>query len=182
MEEEVYMKIKKIRKQKKMTLKDMSANTGFSISFLSQMERGISPITMVSLKKITAALNISMKSLFEEEDFIRECYRRDNDAALLGLQKNYKNFKILSGRFENRKLDSFFLSIDPKSTGFESSSHEGEEFFYVLKGCATFIVDGKEYVIKEGESIHYPSVKSHTVYNHNEEALELLCVLTPLLF
>lgn len=182
MAEEVHVKIKKIRKQKKMTLKDMSEKTGFSISFLSQMERGISPITMVSLKKISSALDIQMKSLFDEEDSSEEYYRRGNDAVLLGLQRNYKYFKILSGRFDNRKLDSFFLAMDPKSTGFESGSHDGEEFFYILKGCATFIVDGEKHVIQAGESIHYPSSKPHTVYNHEDEELEMLCILTPLLF
>ncbi|WP_461206215.1 helix-turn-helix domain-containing protein [Clostridium sp. DL1XJH146] len=182
MEEEVYMKIKRIRKEKKMTLRDVSEKTGFSISFLSQMERGVSSITMVSLKKITSALNISIKSLFVEEDASQECYRRDNNAILQGLQQNYKYFKILNGRFNNRKLDSFFLTLEPKSTGFEAGSHDGEELFYVLKGCATFIVDNKEYVIKAGESIHYPSTKSHTVYNYEDEELELLCVVTPPLF
>ncbi len=182
MEQEVHVKIKKIRKQKKMTLKDVSEKTGFSISFLSQMERGISPITMVSLKKISSALDIQMKTLFDEEQNTREYYRRDNDAALLGLQRNYKHFKILSGRFDKRKLDSFLLVMEPKSTGFEAGSHDGEEFFYVLKGIGTFIVDGEEFTIKSGESIHYPSTKPHTVYNHEDEELEMLCVLTPPLF
>lgn len=184
MEEEVYVKIKRIRKEKKMTLKDMSEKTGFSISFLSQMERGISPITIVSLKKIASALNIGIKSLFDdEEDLSAECYRtHKDDAALLGLQRNYKYFKILSGRFDNRKIDSFFLAIDPKTQGFEAVTHEGEEFFYVLKGCATFLIEGEEHEVKAGESIHYPSTKPHTVYNRGEEEIEMLCVLTPPLF
>jgi Mannose-6-phosphate isomerase len=181
-EEEVYLKIKRFRKQKKMTLKNMSEVTGFSISFLSQMERGVSPITMTSLKKITSALNIQIKDLFVESETKEEFVRRSNDIELQGLQRNYKQFSVLSGRFESRKLDSFHLVMEPHFTDFEASSHEGEEFYYVLKGSAIFIIEGVEHTIKMGETIHFPSYKNHSVKNIEDTELEMLCVLTPPLF
>lgn len=182
MEEEVYLKIKNIRKEQKMTLKVMSEKTGFSISFLSQMERGISPITMTSLKKITAALGISMKNLFTETETREEYYRSDSQEVLHGLQKNYKYIRTLSGRFPERIMDSFFLVMEPHTTGFESGKHDGEEFYYVLKGWGIFIIDGVEYKISAGETIHFPSRKTHVIQNREDEALEMICVITPLIF
>ncbi|HOO27980.1 MAG TPA: helix-turn-helix transcriptional regulator, partial [Lachnospiraceae bacterium] len=106
-EEAVTSKLKKIRKQKKLTLKDMSELTGFSISFLSQMERGISPVTLTSLKKITKALGISMKEIFHEEEASEDSvdiYTRKNpDVRLEGMQRNYKKMTVLSGHFSQRK-------------------------------------------------------------------------------
>ncbi len=181
--EEVNIKIKKIRKEKKLTLKNMSEKTGFSISFLSQMERGVSPITLTSLKKITTALDIPMKTLFEEpEEKDEESYRNQQREDLQGIQRNYKQFQIVSGRFENRVLDGFRIVMDAHSTGFETSTHDGEEFYYVLRGKATFIIADKEYVVKSGDSIHYPSRKIHTVQNREDDELVMLCVMTPLLF
>ena len=180
--EEVFMKIKKIRKEKHLTLKDMSAKTGFSISFLSQMERGISPITMTSLKKITTALEIPIKTLFAETETREEYFRRNSQEALHGLQKNYKYFRILSGRFSDRLMDSFFLVIEAHTTKFEAASHDGEEFYYVLKGCATFIIDKIEHEIKAGETIHFPSRKAHSIQNREGEELEMLCTITPPIF
>lgn len=182
MEEEIYIKIKKIRKQKKMTLKNMSEKTGFSISFLSQMERGISPITMTSLKKITTALDIPIKELFVETEKKEEYFSRDSNEALQGLQKNYKYFRILSGRFPERVMDSFFLVMEPHSIRFKGSSHAGEEFYYVLKGCGIFIIDGHEHKISAGETIHYPSRRNHLVQNREDVELEMLCVITPPIF
>lgn len=181
MEDEVYNKIKMIRKQKKITLKDISEKTGFSISFLSQMERGISPITLTSLKKISSALNIQMKTLFTEPELQEEYVRRDNDLQLMGLKRNFKFFSILSGRFDSRKMDIFHLVMEPLFTSFEEGSHDGEEFYYILKGCGTFIIDGVEHEIHAGETIHYPSSKNHQVQNREETELEMICVLTPLL-
>lgn len=182
MEEEVYHKIKKIRKHKKITLKKMSDATGLSISFLSQMERGVSPITMTSLKKITSALSIPIKDLFTETVIEEEFVRRGNDIELQGLQRNYKQFSVLSGRFENRKLDSFHLVMGANFTDFEASSHDGEELYYVLKGRAIFIIEGVEHSINAGETIHFPSSKMHCVKNISDTELEMLCVLTPPIF
>lgn len=181
-EEDIYIKIKKIRKQKKMTLKNMSERTGFSISFLSQMERGVSPMTLTSLKKIASALDVQIKDLFTEPEMKEEFVRRDSDIELQGLQRNYKQFSVLSGRFDNRKMDVFHLVMEPEFTNFEINSHDGEEFYYILKGCASFIIEGVEHSIHAGETIHFPSVKNHQVQNREDTELEMLCVLTPPLF
>ncbi|MFA9377204.1 MAG: helix-turn-helix domain-containing protein [Lachnotalea sp.] len=182
MEEEVYIKIKNIRKQKKMTLKNMSEETGFSISFLSQMERGVSPITMTSLKKISSALDIQIRDLFAEPEMKEEFVRRDSDIELQGFQRNYKHFSILSGRFDNRKMDIFNLVMEPNSIEFEESSHDGEEFYYVVKGSAIFTIEGLEHRINAGETIHFPSYKKHQVQNREETILEMICALNPPIF
>lgn len=51
MENELGTRIKKLRKANKMTLKTLAEKTDFSISFLSQLERGKSSATLESLKK-----------------------------------------------------------------------------------------------------------------------------------
>ena len=182
MEEDIYKKIKQIRKKKKMTLKDISEKTGFSISFLSQMERGISPITIMSLKKIVLALNVSIKELLVEPEIVEEYVRKESDVQIQGLQRNYEHFSVLSGRFNNRKMDAFQLVMKPHFTDFEVTSHDGEEFYYVLSGCGIFIVEGIEHCIHAGETIHFPSDKSHQIQNREDVELIMLIVMTPPLF
>src|SRR5699024_11697941 len=58
--------IKNIRKKQKKTLKNLSDITGFSISFLSQLENGKSSATLESLKKISLALNVEPGSFFND--------------------------------------------------------------------------------------------------------------------
>ena len=88
---------------------------------------------------------------------------------------------MLSGHFEQRRLDIFHLVMEPLSEDYEESIHDGEEFYYVLHGKATFTIEGKKYLIKTGETIHFPSQKRHYVQNLEKSKLELLCVLTPVL-
>ena len=60
-------KIKSLRKERKLTLKQIADQTNLSISFLSQVERSKSSITLESLKKSLKHL-VSIRAIFSESD------------------------------------------------------------------------------------------------------------------
>lgn len=180
-EEYVSKKIKMLRKEKNMTLKDLSLKTNLSISFLSQVERGISSMTLVSLRKIANAFEVPMNELVDIDE--SDAYINKTDAQILmRLGKEYKGFVRLSGKFSNRKLESLLLVMDPHFDNSEESAHEGEEFYYIVKGRALFILDDEEFYVNEGESIHYPSTVRHKVVNREDTELKMMCVITPPIF
>jgi len=57
-------KIKQLRKEKKLTLKEIAEETDLSISFLSQVERMKSSLTLESLKKISEVLQVTPSYFF----------------------------------------------------------------------------------------------------------------------
>lgn len=57
-------KIKQLRTQKQMTLKDMSEKTNLSIGFLSQLERGLTSVATDSLGKIASVLDVELTYFF----------------------------------------------------------------------------------------------------------------------
>lgn len=174
-------KIREIRKSKNITLKELSALTNLSVSFISQVERGVSSITVTSLKKIADALEISMHDLFEVEE--KNTYIRNKENQVLWkLENSFTSHIRLSGKFDNRKLEAIILKLKKNSTDMTPFSHEGEEFYYVLKGTALFIINDEDFVVKQGETIHYPSTVPHTLKNPYDEELEVLSVLTPTIF
>lgn len=59
------VKIKSLRKERKLTLKQIADQTNLSISFLSQVERSKSSITLESLKKISEALGVNPSYFFQ---------------------------------------------------------------------------------------------------------------------
>src|SRR5699024_12283666 len=63
---DIHKKIKKIRLENEMTLKELSEETGLSVSFLSQIERGNSSLAITSLKKISDAFDINISYFFKE--------------------------------------------------------------------------------------------------------------------
>lgn len=173
--------IRKRRLEKNMTLKELSEKTNLSVSFLSQVERGISSMTIVSLKSIANALDVSLKDLVDVDYRTSFVNKKDNQ-ILLRLEKSFMSYIRLSGKFENRKLEAITVTMKPNFCQEEESTHEGEEFYYVLKGTATFVVDGAEYIVGEGETIHYPSTLLHKTMNPEDQELVMLSIITPTIF
>lgn len=174
-------KLRRYRKNKKITLKELSEMTDLSVSFISQVERNECSLTITSLKKIADALDVKMSEVFEMEENDSYVHNKENQ-VLLTLESMYTSHIRLSGKFENRKLEAVIIRLEPNSTDITPFTHEGEEFFYVTKGTGEFIIDGKSYVVKAGETIHYPSTIPHALRNPFEEELEVVSVLTPTIF
>ncbi|WP_017549823.1 helix-turn-helix domain-containing protein [Salinicoccus carnicancri] len=177
---EVSEKIKNLRTDNKKTLKQLSDDTGLSVSFLSQVERGESSLAITSLNKIAEALGVHITSFFTPQ--YTEAFKISPDAMEpFTLEHSDQEFLRASSEFKDRKLDNYIITVYPGNKS-ESSSHEGEEMYYVLEGEITFYLNQKEYNLKKGEVIHYPSSINHYYINSGGEAARLFCVLTPKLF
>lgn len=180
----VSKKIRKIRRAQNITLKELSERTELSVSFLSQFEREATSITLVSLKRIADGLNITMRDLFDDGNDSRGqfVHRSSDGTGVLGLEKKYASYERLSGKFDGRKMEGLLLRMEPLRADFEPCTHEGEEFIYILEGTARFTVDGVEYEVAAGESIHYPSTLLHKIVNIENRELVFLCIVTPTIF
>ena len=62
------IKINKLRSEKGMTLKNVSVETGLSIGFLSQLERGITTVAIDTLDRIASALSVDISYFFTKDD------------------------------------------------------------------------------------------------------------------
>jgi transcriptional regulator with XRE-family HTH domain len=51
-------RIRELRAEKGLTLKEVSERTGFSVGFLSQAERGLSSLSITSVQALAAALGV----------------------------------------------------------------------------------------------------------------------------
>lgn len=173
--------IRNYRRKKRMTLQELADQTHLSVSFLSQAERDICSITLVTLGRIADALGVNLRSLFaisERESFVKS----KENAVLINLERSFTSYVMLSGKFENREMEALILTMEPHMSDAEECSHEGEEFYYVLQGTATFVVNGEKYIISEDESIHFPSFLRHKTMNLGDDTLRMISVITPKIF
>ena len=75
-------------------------------------------------------------------------------------------------------MEPFIVDINPSlSSDFVQSSHEGEEFIYVLAGTIEIIYGKTSYTLAEGDSIYYDSVVDHHVHSANELPAKILAVV-----
>lgn len=159
--------LKKLRKHKKMTLKELSARSGLSISFISQIERDLKTLTFTSLKKISEALDVNVNFFFDDN--------QSGPVDTPSLNGNF-SYKDLSGDIENPIFTPAVVELKAGETQHSPYTHRGQEFIYVLAGSLEVIISGEQRTLETGESIHIDSRVEHEWYNNTAETTEILLV------
>ena len=79
-------------------------------------------------------------------------------------------------------MEPFIIDIKPALTQEPVlSSHEGEEFIYVLSGKIKVNYGREEQILSQGDSIYYDSIVEHLVSAADDQAAKILAVVyTPL--
>lgn len=180
--DDIHEKIRELRKERNLTLKELSDMTGLSGGFLSLLERGSSSLAITSLKKIADAFNVDITYFFDTPQANKKFHISKSEQKKFWIDSTNNAFIKLSGQFSNRTLESLVVVLEPNQQKEYDDSHAGEEFYYVIKGMVRFTVDGEEFDVKEGESIHFPSKLPHDYENPEDSESTLLCVMTQLIF
>lgn len=173
MEHPIGERIRDIRKENKMTLKEVADRTGFSISFLSQLERGKSNATLESLKKLSLALNVSPAIFFDEVNA-----HTNNDPSSETKKMNHHNitYKSLHHSLKDYAFQPLLIHLKPGQNEGDAFTHNGQEFLFVLKGILTVLLNNEKIELKEHESIMFDSNQTHYWYNYTDEEVVFLCV------
>lgn len=187
-------RIRALRKERGLSLKEMSEKAGLSTGFLSLFERGRSSITLTTLSNVARALDTDLAGLFaparqdkrtETLPYVsraREDGPGDRLPVIAAILSKDRGYKMLSPRASDLALEPILVEVQPNSGEYGPFTHEGEEFAFVLSGEMVYIVDGEQYRLGPGDSIHVRSTVRHAIRNDTEYPVRVLWVLTPRLF
>lgn len=179
--EELNKRLRSLRQEREMTLKGLSDKSGLSIGFLSQVERGNSSLTITSLQRIAEAFGVPITTFFEtaqNKNFVV----KGEDQKPFRIEGSNVTYVRLAGNFSGRNLEPMLVELMPNQRFESPFSHPGEEFYYVLEGKVVMRVGETDYVLNEGDAIHFPSSIQHNWENLLERPARILCVLEPAIF
>lgn len=175
--------IKTLRKKKNLTLKQLSDQSGLSVGFLSQLERGISSIAIDSLSKIADILEVSLSTFFQDmnavnvdpvvHSFDMMCTQVSPQIIQYILSNDVTAFDTLPRIFQLMPLANADMSK------MEMYCHSGEEFIYILEGVVTVFVDDNQYSLYPGDSIQIHSNQPHNWINYTNKIAKLLTMNSP---
>ncbi|MGL4492178.1 MAG: cupin domain-containing protein, partial [Tannerellaceae bacterium] len=81
-----------------------------------------------------------------------------------------------------RHMEPFIINIEAsEGADFVMSTHEGEEFIFVLDGVVEINYGKHKYILEEGDSIYYDSIVAHHVHAAAGNTARILAVVyTPI--
>ena len=180
-------KVKELRLEKKMTIKQLSEASGLSIGFLSQFERGISSIAIDSLETVAKALDVPLAALVSGVD-VQETEEEAADPVMhsVELVPSPVSPQIYQYILSHPKSDFSILPriylLMPFTEEMEMPEmygHMGEEFIYVLEGAVTVWLEDRKYVLYPGDSMLFDSTRKHNWMNRTSRIARILAINTP---
>lgn len=175
-------KLRSTREQRGFTLEELATRTGIDQDSLANAEEGKSFLPLGLLVKLSKALSMRMADIISKDDkpvaVVRANERRK--FARFGKTKQESRgyeYESLAADKKDRAMEPFIVTLNPTSTD-EHSSHDGQEFIYVLEGEVEVTILDNMHVLAKGDSIIYSSTSSHLVQAHGNTPAKILAVLS----
>ena len=178
-------KIEAVRNLKNITIDQLADRCGFSADMMTRIEQDQAIPSLGHLIKVARVLGVRLGTFLDDMDNLGPIVTRKNTLKQ-GVSFSNKNsgssanldFFPLAGDKSGRHMEPFLVDIIPvPQSDFTLSSHEGEEFIYVLSGNVEISYGKETYLLAEGDSIYYDSLVDHHVHTANQEPAQILGVV-----
>ena len=184
-EKTVGEKIKQIRELKKVSLEELSERTDIEISLIQKIEHEKNIPSLAPLIKIARALGVRLGTFLDDSDSYGPVIVRSGEyhkgvrfTSQSSDVREHLNFFSLAYDKAGRNMEPFIVDIEPgKQSDFMLSSHEGEEFIFVLEGEVEINYGKEVFKLGKGDSIYLDSIVMHNVHASSNRAARILAVV-----
>jgi transcriptional regulator with XRE-family HTH domain len=159
-------RLRELRRDRGLTMAELAAATGLTSGFLSQLERDLTSVSLSSLARICAALDVRFGDVLDSAP-TGAVIRRKDARAWTGIGAHVD--LLLSSRDEKR----FHLmeSHIPPGAGAGEALYTlpaDVELVYVLSGSLELRAEGKLFRVDAGDTLTYSPREPHTWRNPSD--------------
>lgn len=174
--------IQGLRKARRMTLAQLALKSGVSIGYLSQIERAISTPSIKALHGISRALDVNISWFFSSADpgppEEREYIVRQNRRRQIRFDEGISDYLLTPSLTGD--LELLMSTFAPGATsGAQPYTHDGEEAGIVMAGQLEITIDGKRFVLGQGDSFCFKSTLPHRYQNPGPTDAVVIWAITP---
>ena len=171
-------KISVMRKARGLSQRSLAKATDLSPSYISQVERGIVQPSLISLKKISRAMGVSITEFFQGNDEPNQLIVRRHERKKLGLNTPDVQYELLTPTLEGKTVEFLFVTLAP-GVREEPFAHEGEEYGVVIAGKVGVLLGDAFTILYEGDSIHFESKIMHALSNEGTAEAKIVWAISP---
>jgi len=171
------IKLKEIRKEAGLTLKQLADATELSPALLSRVENGQAMPSVPTLQIIADTLKVDVGYFFKVEEGRGYVISREGSRKSIDSGKGYTVELIVEG-MENPFMEPAIVTLKEKYSEKEVdlAVHDGQEFMYVLEGRMELILGEKKYILKKGDAGYWNGSIPHMGFSLSKRPANTLNV------
>ena len=180
-------KIKGIRESKNLSVEEIAERSGLSEAQINSIETEQNLPSLGPLIKVARALGVRLGTFLDDNDalgpVVCRAADREQDSSIsfsngAADTRKHMEYHPLAKQKTGRHMEPFVVDINPsEDREFQLSSHEGEEFIFVMQGEVEIDYGKDKYILREGDSIFYDSIVKHHIHGADGQAAKILAVV-----
>jgi transcriptional regulator with XRE-family HTH domain len=178
-------KIKELRDIKEMSLEELSKESDVNIDLIEKIEEGDAVPSLTPLTKIAKALGVRLGTFLDDIPQTGPILTKNGQSKEVvyfsgeegKTSSSALEFYSLGAGKNDRHMEPFIIDVHTENGDFQLSSHEGEEFIYVLEGSIELKYGQDIYTLEEKDSIYYDSIVPHHLHSKDGLKSKILAVL-----
>jgi len=173
--------IRRMRREKGITLEKVGELTGFTKAYISLIESGKKLPPIGTLSKIAHVLDVDIGAFFNQkktEDDVNVVRKEERKTVVRDGTASGYQYKTIAPMKRRKKMEPFVITHSPHLDKEIFVDHEGEELFYVLKGTINIFFGEKKYCLREGDSVYFDSSIPHRSEGVGDKPAEALVVIS----
>ena len=158
--------IRRLRRKRGFSLRDLAERSGLSQSFLGAVERGQSDISVGRLSQVAQVLGHDVASLlgYSLQRATPLVIRPDDHVAT----RQGEGVELRTFAIPGTHLELMLATLAPRSRFADEVTHAGIDLMYVSEGSLVLVVDGVDYALDAAECAVWPSSHAHTLRNDGD--------------
>lgn len=184
-ENSVGSKIRQIREFQKISREELAERCGLELEKIQQIEEEKSVPSLAPLIQIARGMGVRLGTFLDDIEHTGPAIVRSGEfqkgARFTSQPKEnleHLNFYSLAFNKVGRSMEPFIVDIEPSNqSNYMLSSHEGEEFIFVLDGAIEVNYGKDIYRLEKGDSIYLDSIVAHNVHSADNKTAKILAVV-----
>ena len=169
--------IRVLRESRNKSVRALASETGFSSSFISQVENGLASPSISSLEKIAQALGTSLGEFFNALQRETALVTRAGERRTITSGWSRAEIASLGPAGPGFALESVLVTMSPGGMSAKHSvASTREEFVYVLEGRISLILADEELTLESGDSVTIRTGVARKLSNPTSGAVRVIIV------
>ncbi len=181
LEEAIGRQLRKMRRDRSLTVLELSRISGVSIAMISKIENGQTSPSLSTLQRLSDGLGIPLTVLFRQ-------YEEHRSASFVSAGEGVEierrgtraghQYRLLGHGVRNEvDVEPYLITLTDKSDVFPLFQHGGVEFIHMLEGEIDYRHGDRVYRLKSGDSLLFDPQAAHGPENLIAFPIRFLAVI-----
>lgn len=179
---EIAQRIKTLREICGLSEEQMAQTIGCSVGEYREAENGNTDFSFTFIYKAAEKLGVDMVELLTGDNPRLSFYSIVRKGSGLPMERRSGfNYSHLGYRFKDKLCEPFLVTApynqEEQEKPIQLSTHEGQEFDFILKGSLKIMLEEHTEILNEGDCVLYDSSHGHGMIAVNGDACIFLAVI-----